>query len=244
MPITNIQRRLRAPFPVYTGVVVDNDDPARLLRVRVRVVERHGTKIPDDKLPWAAPIVPPDFGAGNAVGGFHIPQVGVQVLVIFPNDDIHTPFYFGRILSKNDKWESLSGNYPGRYGFRDPDGNYVLVDTVDGWAEMRHHSGTYMRIEDSGDVFIHVSGSLTMEITQGWNVTVYGNTSIDTKGSTMITSGSDVSIDGANILLNCGGGKTGASQSPGSNTGTEPPPPPPYGMLFDAKENSGLIALV
>jgi len=69
---------------IFVGVVVDNNDPDRVGRCRVRVVDVFD-RIPVDDIPWAKPWK--DLG-GNA---FSVPEKGKVVSVIFDNGSIYKP---------------------------------------------------------------------------------------------------------------------------------------------------------
>ena len=67
---------------IYRGVVVDNTDPARKLRLKVRVPEVLGTADP-----WAVPCTP---GGSTA-----LPSVGDIVWVMFEKGDPDYPVWLG-----------------------------------------------------------------------------------------------------------------------------------------------------
>jgi hypothetical protein len=70
----------------WVGEVADNEDPKKLGRVRVRVLDVFDG-IADDSLPWAAPYK--DLN-GNQ---FVVPDKGKVVTVYFDNGNIYTPIY-------------------------------------------------------------------------------------------------------------------------------------------------------
>lgn len=87
----------------YRGIVEDNNDPALLGRVKIRLVGIHTdiktaseiNGIPTDHLPWATPIQPVNGGGTSGFGTFTIPIQGTQVFVFFENGNILQPRYFG-----------------------------------------------------------------------------------------------------------------------------------------------------
>lgn len=70
----------------FIGVVVDNADPDRKGRCRVRVLDIFDD-IPAGDIPWATPQK--DLNGNSA----YIPEVGKVVSVIFDNENIYTPEY-------------------------------------------------------------------------------------------------------------------------------------------------------
>lgn len=76
---------------LYRGVVVDNDDPEELLRVKVKVVQLLG---PDAVLPWAWPSI---FPVCDAVA----PAVGDPIWIMFEAGDIEHPVWMGSWASED-----------------------------------------------------------------------------------------------------------------------------------------------
>jgi hypothetical protein len=76
-------------FALYTGVVIDRNDPRKLARVRVRV-----PGLIDEKSPWALPLG--TFGGGYKVrrGFKFVPKVGAEIAVLFKMGDLDHPYYW------------------------------------------------------------------------------------------------------------------------------------------------------
>lgn len=72
---------------LYLGVVVDNADPEKLGRVRLRV---EGLI---DRSAWAFPLGHAR-GGSKRVGGFAVPPVGAEVAVFFAAGDTDHPYFF------------------------------------------------------------------------------------------------------------------------------------------------------
>lgn len=70
----------------WLGIVIDNADPERRGRIKVRVSFVFDS-IPDEDIPWAAPVIITD---GK---GFNIPDTGKIVNVNFYNGDLYSPEY-------------------------------------------------------------------------------------------------------------------------------------------------------
>ena len=68
-------------FGLYRGIVTDNDDPAGLMRIRIRVPSVLG-----DLTPFAEPCVPP--------GVHSVPDVGTGVWIEFESGDPDFPGCF------------------------------------------------------------------------------------------------------------------------------------------------------
>jgi hypothetical protein len=90
----------------YIGIVEDNNDPKKLGRVKVRVLDVFDD-IPVEDIPWASPWK--DLN-GN---GVNIPEKGKVLTVIFDNGNIYKPeFIFSEHYNVNleKKLSSLSGS--------------------------------------------------------------------------------------------------------------------------------------
>lgn len=83
------------------GIVVNNNDPEKRGRVKVRIPSYHGivnrtrnwTK--DENLPWANPGI--FISGGNDVGQRIVPVTGSRIFLMFEEGDISKPVYFGGI---------------------------------------------------------------------------------------------------------------------------------------------------
>lgn len=72
---------------LYMGTVVDNKDPEKVGRVRVRV-----PGLIDEASAWAHPLGWPGSG-GKQLGWFDVPPEGAEVGVLFHQGDIDHPHY-------------------------------------------------------------------------------------------------------------------------------------------------------
>ena len=96
----------------YLGVVEDNNDPKKVGRCRIRVMDVFDGKNKDNEyevktenIPWAFPWK--DLN-GNA---FNVPDIGKIVIVVFENGNQNTPEYISSDhynVNLEKKLESLS----------------------------------------------------------------------------------------------------------------------------------------
>lgn len=95
-------RKLDLGEQKFVGEIVDNQDPLKLGRVRVRVLELFDSKerIPDSSIPWAIKEDTQFLGTGSKQ--FCIPKVGTFVTVYFSKGDIYSPVYCGEVQSKQN----------------------------------------------------------------------------------------------------------------------------------------------
>lgn len=79
----------------YRAYVMDNNDPEKLGRVKIRIPAKH----PEGSFyPWAYPAC--FTGLGFQTGMFILPPIGSIVFVTFEYSDEHRPIYFGGIPTR------------------------------------------------------------------------------------------------------------------------------------------------
>lgn len=98
--------------PLMRGIVVDNDDPKKMGRVRIRIPSIHGRKelVKKEDLPWAYPCFPV---ASYNSGMFILPEVGSRVWLLFEDGDLNKPVYIGGMYSKGAVSNSTNFRYTG-----------------------------------------------------------------------------------------------------------------------------------
>jgi len=121
------------PATPYPAVVVDDNDPDRLDRIRARVplMMDH---IKDSDLPWAYPIYNQLEGLKGGQdldrsGRGHIPRKGNKVSLHFPTADPSSVFYGGVPVDKQNQLPEMRKNYPNRIVFKFKSGLFVIHDT-------------------------------------------------------------------------------------------------------------------
>lgn len=146
----------------YIGIVIDDNDPEKRARIRVRLPIFQDT-IPDDKLPWAVPenfnhpegLVGGDQRSGRFTG---VPLRGHKVAVYFRHGgDANNPSYGPVPLDAQNVLPEFEINYPYRRG------------------EVTHDGFTFIKDSKTGEIFIHNPGDLHLTILGDVNQTVVGN---------------------------------------------------------------------
>lgn len=212
----------------FLGNVVSIDDPQQLGRIRVRIHGVHSDNkqdIPDDKLPWAQPVVPITEGGTNGLGNNLGIQVGAMVFGIFlDGKDSQLPLVLGSL----PKYEE---NSPGGISTnqlatgtntiaKTPDPLFLGADASPYAAQYPHNkvtqttSGHVIEIDDtpgaeriqvyhkSGTcVHFHPNGDVVTQTANGFK-TVTGNEKIHVKGNMEITCDGNFKVRAARIDLN------------------------------------------
>lgn len=204
---------------IYTGIVVNNNDPDKEGKCQIRVYGVFGDNVPDRDLPWALP----DFNfIGSKVGSFVVPPVDALVKVYFDRGDIYLPHYTTKAVVKNSQPTQKDTDYPDNMVlFETDDGDYLTINRKSKETTYNHKSGTKVLIKEDGSVEIDVVANKT-ETIQGTNsqestgeVTIKGSANVNIEsGATLDLKGS-VSLVGHGVpvpnatggpfcgLLNC-----------------------------------------
>ena len=88
------------------------------------------------------------------------------------------PKVSGKVTSPvnlKDAHYTLKQDYPFSYGFIDSNKNFIQVNTKEGSIDLAHHSGTRIKIDDSGNVTMHIVGSFKQVIDGDYTLKVKGN---------------------------------------------------------------------
>lgn len=94
----------------FMGAVVDNADPEKIGRCRVRVFGKFDD-LDDADLPWASPLFGLSFGADGGSGAISVPKKHAVVCVRFNNGNLYSPEYFAMKELASDLKQEISGSY-------------------------------------------------------------------------------------------------------------------------------------
>ncbi len=201
---------------VVPGVVIENDDPKKMLRCRVRVAVLH-RDIPDEDVPWALPM---NIGGGTGISGsgagmIAVPLIGAKVALMFLDDSLLHPAYISwRVEKEGDIPAELLVDYPDAWGFLDGGGNLLLVNNKTGKVKFHHVSGSLIELENNGDVKLTTKKDLALHVN--------GTTNILSSGQVNVHSGSQVDIRAARVNLN----QSTSGSSPSAATARTKPTAP------------------
>lgn len=171
---------------LWRGIVIDNNDPLKLGRVKVRVFPLMD-EIKDEDLPWAEACFS---------GIIMVPQVNNWVWVMFQEGDVHRPVWLGwsmpfglsesinyvhgSLYEEYDKCENLAGDMFDENSVLYPVGRLV-----------RHRSGSRIVLYEKGKIkvsnlqsyiIMHENGRLELGNNAGAYIILYEDGRIVIKG--------------------------------------------------------------
>ena len=155
----------------YFGTIVDNNDPGKLGRCKVRLSIFEG--LPDSDLPWA---VPDQTFVGSPQGNFVVPEVGSLVNIYFRDGDVNFPHYSTKVIDRNNMSTLKDDDYPNTFIlYETANGDYMKVNKKTNEWVLRSASGTIFTIDSSGNLDIDSTNSLVGSI----NITSRGPMTLD-----------------------------------------------------------------
>jgi uncharacterized protein involved in type VI secretion and phage assembly len=140
--------------PIAVGIVVNNQDPENLCRVKVRIPAREDF----DHCLWAQLCTPM---AGNDRGMVMIPEVGDEVLLAFEHDDHRSAYVLGGLWNRADgpPLANADGRNDGRLFQSRKKHRLFFDDGNTGAVELAHEKGHKIRLDDEGIVIEDNSGN-------------------------------------------------------------------------------------
>lgn len=167
----------------YIGKVVDNKDPDKIGRCKIKVFGLFD-EVADDDLPWA--IGEQGF-VGSLVGSFIVPPIGCIVSVSFENGDIYFPKYSNKVVDKSKLPKSRSKNYPDNMIFFETDeGSSFEIDRSNEDITFKHKSGSKVKFKIDGSTGKLTVNAGEVEINNS-GTTALNGTSINLQHSLMLS---------------------------------------------------------
>ena len=201
----------------YRGVVVSNQDPEKLGRLKVNVPQISGKNIMET---WAWPC---GLVGGDDFGVFFIPPKGASVWVSFENGDPNHPIWEGGHWSRGKTPEVVKRTKPSNRVFQTK-GWILEMDDEEGSEKFKitdRKSGSTFELDSStGDLNLNVSGNENKTISANSVQTTNGNLNAEVSGNSSETVTGSKNINCVNFALAATGVST---MSFGSSTVTLSP---------------------
>lgn len=189
--------RVSGKYPYeYSGIVVDNNDPNKWGRIKVRVEPMFSSDaVPVASIPWATPRNILIDGAGAGFGAFSVPRVGSRVTVTFRQGDFMQPVYGGE---ETDPVHGIPAfaltNYPNRKGFRLENGVEVFFDESDNLVRINHPTGTFIQVATDGSVTVNTIKDANVIAGQDVIATATRDVRVDAGNDIIVHAANDINI--------------------------------------------------
>lgn len=203
----------------YKGIVVENNDPEKLGRVKCTV---QGIFEGDTaNLPWITPQRSDSLGGNADSGVYAIPEIGSYLEIKFPTEDVYSPFYYGYWEDANTHQSEFDTDYPDTYGFKDSTGTKVVINKKQKTFDFEHASGVKMSVDGDGNLTMTIPKDFGIS-TENLNLEANADAKIDAGGNAEITAGGDVKAegDGTGSFKGTGGTTVGDASSATSVDGS------------------------
>lgn len=195
---TFTQKTQRQTNERWTGKVVDNEDPDKLGRVRIKVIGFYDD-LADDILPWAIPDI---AWIGGKNGSQIIPEIGSMVRGYFDCGDIQKPIFdslaFNAANSESDYTSrQTDGEYPHKMILMETDqGDFLTLNRKNGELCFTHRSGAMTIIDKDGNITVKTGTN-----TSSWlDLNVNGNYNINVNGNAAIYANKNVTVDAGGFI--------------------------------------------
>ncbi len=233
---------------IVTALVVMNEDPEKMGRVRVRYPWMGA----DERSGWVRVA---SVYAGNGRGVGFLPEVGDEVVVGFEQGDTERPLVLGSLWNGGDK----AGHAPGTKQIQTKAGNTIRLEeaggaeaveiySAGGKCRVRLSSGEggapKLTIVSQGDLHLEAAGELRIEcqkytetvakdairtiggndhttVTKGYVLTAEGTVGIKAKGNAAVHAGGNLETIAGGTLIQ----KGAVVQTQPGAAGTPPPAP-------------------
>lgn len=191
----------------YTGLIISVNDPLKVGRVQIKVDGIHDEIFNTEALPWAMVMLPSTSPAHEGVGTsptWLIPMS--QVVVIFLDDDYQQPLVLGVVSGAEDIHPLAVEKYPFNKVINTPSGHLIEIDDSpsDSRLFVKHKSGSYLLIDNQGDVEVWSKGTVRLVSDKDTEMLVQGDLRVDVQNNASISVKNRASIsvgDSADIKV-------------------------------------------
>lgn len=148
---------------IYKGIVVENNDPKKIGRVKVFI--KGCLEGSTEDLPWCSPQLPSIHGGSPSNMSFAVPEIGAVVAVVFQGDTPYVPSYIGTWVGESMSPTQLFGeDYPNTSGTIEPSGSFLRTNNLSNYTEYHHASGAMLRVNNRGDIEIVSPKNMLMRV--------------------------------------------------------------------------------
>lgn len=214
----------RRAYGKYRGFVIDNADPERLARIKLRVPSLLG----EAESGWALPCLP--CGGLTNQGFFAVPGVGAQVWVEFEGGNLDFPIWTGTFWQQSGDVPTEAQDPPTTQALRTAKGHVLLLEDKDDGEtiQLLHSAGAKLEMDKDGNILLTSNNedkltldaqnsAIILEDANGNALTLNsqgakledanGNTVEMTASGVKISTSGMLTLEGSQVLLGGSGGE-------------------------------------
>lgn len=179
---------------VHFGTVVDNADPKKLGRIKVKIDMIY--EMSKEDMPW---VYPTNYSPLN----FYVPKIGEKVRVQFNDGDIYHPEYTGYFHNTENHDSEFDTDYPHSMGMSQ-DGFVFKYNRQSELFELKAKNGSSLTMNKDGDILFVVKkdfgitsdGKVTVSAKADISFSTDAKFIVNGKGGVEITSDGEAKFSG------------------------------------------------
>lgn len=181
---------------IWLGPVVDNNDPEKLGRCRIKVYSLFDD-LADNDVPWAFPVTNNSFAGGpGGFGSISIPKKGTIVRVQFSEGNLYSPEYYGIQTINRAMQGDISDTYLNSHVLAYDEDEKMKVYYTPGNGLELFHKDSHITINPDSSITIEHKDSQSIIELVGTNINITANSTIN------ITSNSLIKAESTEVAMN------------------------------------------
>ena len=197
--IRRAEERADRVHGAMVGLVVDNRDPDKLGRVKVRFPD-----LPGHDTSWWAPLAA--LGAGSQRGWFFLPEIDDEVLVVFEQGDFRRPVVLGALWNGVDLPPEKNGGKNERRVLVSREGSRIELDDANGTITIED-GGRVGRVVISAEnkiILEAMSGDLVLQAPSGELSVVASQCDLQARQALVIQAGGAMNLGASTVAVQAG----------------------------------------
>ena len=204
--VRDAEQRAGKVHEAVVALVVDNKDPDKLGRVKVRY-----PTLPGQDTSWWAPLS--SLGGGKDRGWFFLPEIDDEVLVMFEHGDIHRPVVVGALWNGVDLPPEKNGGGNERRVMVSREGSRIVLDDDAGTITIEDGKqvGRIVISDDkitleakSGDLVVQAPAGELSIVASNVDIQAQQGLSVNAKSGVNLGADGVMSVQSARLTLNAG----------------------------------------
>jgi len=181
---------------IWLGPVVDNNDPEKLGRCRIKVFSLFDD-LEDSAVPWAFPVTNNMFAGGpGGFGSISIPKIGAIVRVRFSEGNVYSPEFYGIQTINRAMQADISDTYLNSHVLAYDEDEEMKVFYTPGKGLELFHKDSHITINPDSSITIEHKDSQSIIELVGTTINITANSTIN------ITSNSLIKAESTEVAMN------------------------------------------